>query len=213
MQLIRQDNKLTLTDGTLSIAVDFDSPQAQHRRQYGGKELIAKAVGIKKDLRPTIIDATTGLGRDAFILASYGCKITLLERSPELIELLQDGITRAKSNANISGIIARMQLTGTDSTSYLKNLAEENYPDVIYLDPMFPERKKSALVKKDMQLLQQLLACEDDGSELLLTALTRAKKRVVVKRPRLASHLLNKKPSMQFTAKSCRFDVYVLTKH
>jgi 16S rRNA (guanine1516-N2)-methyltransferase len=210
MQLITQDNKLTLTDGKLSIAVDFCSPQLLHRTQQSGKELIKKAIGIKKDYRPSVIDATAGLGRDAFMLANFGCDITLLERSHELFLLLQDGITRAQQDKTLTDIIAQMTLIETDSIDYLTQLAEKNYPDVVYLDPMFPERKKSALVKKDMQLLQQLLSDEGDGSELLTVALARAKKRVVVKRPRIAPYLQGQQPQIEFTAKSCRFDVYLL---
>lgn len=209
MQLIKQDNKLTLSDGKLAIAVDFASPQVKHRTQQGGKEFLLKAIGVKKTYQPTVIDATAGLARDAFILASQGCSITLLERSHELCELMRDGFTRGMQDAGLAKTIKLMTLIETDSLHYLQHLNACDYPDVIYLDPMFPERKKSALVKKDMQLLQALLKHESSGDELLKIALNCAKKRVVVKRPRLAPYLLDKKPDIQFTAKSCRFDVYL----
>ena len=208
MQLIQQDQQLTLTNGNLSIAVDFASAQSQYRRKQGEKELLIKAVTSKGHQHPTLIDATAGLGRDAFVLASHGCQTTMLERCDELVALLQDGLTRARAHAELLPIIARMSLIHTDSITYLTSLTPENHPEVIYIDPMFPSRKKSALVKKDMQLLQQLITQEDDGSALLEIALTRASKRVVVKRPRKASSLGGLKPSFALPGSACRFDVY-----
>jgi 16S rRNA (guanine1516-N2)-methyltransferase len=171
--------------------------------------LIAKAVGIKPNYRPTIVDATAGLGKDAFMLASLGCTVTMLERSSVLVRLLRDGLERALSNDRVESIAQRMKLIETDSLVYLKNLAAEYYPDVIYLDPMFPERKKAALVKKEMQMLQSLVGTNDDANLLLNCSLMCAKKRVVVKRPRLAPTLTEQKPTFSMTGKTSRFDVYL----
>src|SRR5690606_5526316 len=100
-----------------------------------------------------ILDATAGWGRDSFILASLGFEVTMIERSPIVAVLLKDALKRAANNEACK----RMHLIQDDAVHYLQPLAEKNRPDVIYLDPMFPARKKSALVKKEMALLQTLL--------------------------------------------------------
>jgi 16S rRNA (guanine1516-N2)-methyltransferase len=211
MELKHTPKGLALYHEELSIQVDFLSPTFAYRLVHAGSknELIAKAVGIKPNYRPTIVDATAGLGKDAFMLASLGCTVTMLERSSVLVRLLRDGLERALSNDRVESIAQRMKLIETDSLVYLKNLAAEYYPDVIYLDPMFPERKKAALVKKEMQMLQSLVGTNDDANLLLNCSLMCAKKRVVVKRPRLAPTLTEQKPTFSMTGKTSRFDVYL----
>ena len=83
--------------------------------------------------------------------------------------------------------------------------------DVVYLDPMFPHRKKSALVKKEMRVFQQLLGSDDDADSLLAPARELAGKRVVVKRPAYAEPLADVPPAMAITSKKHRFDVYIST--
>jgi 16S rRNA (guanine1516-N2)-methyltransferase len=168
-----------------------------------------KAIGAKGALRPTVLDGTAGLGKDAFLLASLGCEVLLLERSKIVHALLQDGLSRARnSNVELAAITGRMELLYTD---FMKFTASEREFDVVYLDPMFPERKKSAKVKKDMALLQQLLGHESDNAKLLEHARKLAKKRVVVKRAKLSPHISSEKPDIEFKGSSSRFDVYLMT--
>lgn len=167
-------------------------------------ELLARAIGKKPKDNPTIVDMTAGLGRDSFILAALGFRITMLERSQVLYELLRDAMDRAEQA--VPEIIKRLTLIHTDSILWLKT-AEK--PQIIYLDPMFPLRKKSALVKKDMIFLQALLPKEDNYELLLECALSCATERVVVKRPRLAPTSAKYPPTYILSGKSSRFDIYV----
>ena len=187
------------------IYVDFVEGKAFHRRVFSGKELIAKAVGFKKSTPLTVIDATAGLGRDAFVLANLGCKVTLIERSEIISNLLEDGLRRAKENPSTENIVNRMILLSGDA----KELLLQHSADVIYLDPMYPHQDSSALVKKEMRILREVLGDDDDASDLFDIALKVAKKRVVVKRPKHAPFLNDKKPDIIFEGSSTRFDVYL----
>ena len=91
-------------------------------------------------------------------------------------------------------------------------LTDTTAPDVIYIDPMYPDRKKSALVKKDMQILQRLHGKDENTAELLDSALKFAKKRVVVKRPVQAETLSQKKPNTCIKSKKTRYDIYTIEK-
>jgi 16S rRNA (guanine1516-N2)-methyltransferase len=194
----------------LSVSVDFSDPKLNYRTKSAVKQQnIVKAIGAKGALRPTVLDGTAGLGKDAFLLASLGCEVLLLERSKIVHALLQDGLSRARnSNVELAAITGRMELLYTD---FMKFTASEREFDVVYLDPMFPERKKSAKVKKDMALLQQLLGHESDNAKLLEHARKLAKKRVVVKRAKLSPHISSEKPDIEFKGSSSRFDVYLMT--
>lgn len=194
------------------VYVDFIGGAVGHRHHFGGGrgQTIAKAVGLKGGINPSVVDATAGLGRDAFVLASLGCHVTLLERSAVVAALLDDGLQRAAHDPEIGTWIGkRMQLVHADAIEWMNALAEPDFPDVVYLDPMFPHRQKSALVKKEMRLFQKLLGFDERGAELLQAALRIATKRVVVKRPDHAPTLDQGKPSMAITGKKHRFDVYV----
>lgn len=191
-----------------AISVDFVHGAVAHRRKFGGGrgQDIAKAVGLKYGFTPHVLDATAGLGRDAFLLASLGCKVTLMERMPIVAALLSDGLERAQLNAETSSIAANMQLIHASSIENMPNLSP---PDVIYLDPMYPHREKSALVKKEMRVFQALVGEDLDADALLAPALALATYRVVVKRPNYAPPLAKQKPSMSINMKKNRFDVYV----
>ncbi|MGU5716343.1 class I SAM-dependent methyltransferase [Aeromonas taiwanensis] len=194
-----------------AVYVDFVEGAVAHRRKFGGGrgQSIAKAVGLKSGAMPTVVDATAGLGRDAFVLASLGCKVTLIERSPVVAALLQDGLSRAALDPEIGPWVReRMQLRQGPAVETLLALAER--PEVIYLDPMFPHKQKSALVKKEMRVFQSLVGADLDADALLPAALRMADKRVVVKRPDYAGWLNEHKPSMAIETKSNRFDVYVM---
>lgn len=223
--LIYENQKLGLKDfnepKTGAVIVDFTSDALQYRAKDFRKgqgsiknEAIGKALGLKNaDInsgKPQhIIDATAGLGRDSFMLMTLGAKVTLLERSPAVAALLQDGIYRAQQSDSMpQDFNERFQFHPGQATDLLSQW-QGDIPDAIYLDPMFPHKKKSALVKKEMRLFQQLLGPDDDADNLLKPALNLAKKRVVVKRPDYAPFLANTEPTMQIKSKKHRFDVYL----
>ena len=195
-----------------AVKVDFASDALTFRRLHGGgkKEAIARAIGLKGKDSLNVLDATAGLGRDAFVLASLGCVVDMIERSPIVAALLQDGLDRAASNGQLrSWIPANMQLFHGVATNLLADWSQEK-PDVVYLDPMFPHRKKNAAVKKEMRIFQQLLGPDEDADLLLEPALKLAKNRVVVKRPTGAPFLAGKKPQIKMLGKANRFDVYLI---
>ncbi|AKH63389.1 MULTISPECIES: 16S rRNA (guanine(1516)-N(2))-methyltransferase RsmJ [Photorhabdus] len=191
------------------IYVDFVSGTMAHRRRFGGGrgEAVAKAVGIKKDYLPTIVDATAGLGRDAFVLASLGCHVRMLERHPVVAALLDDGLQRGYQDEEIGGWLReRMTLLHASSITALTDITPQ--PDVVYLDPMYPHKQKSALVKKEMRVFQSLVGADEDADNLLSPARALAKRRVVVKRPDYAEPLAGIAASAAITTKNHRFDIY-----
>jgi 16S rRNA (guanine1516-N2)-methyltransferase len=192
-----------------SVRVDFVRGTAAHRRQFGGgnRQMIARAVGILPGVRPLVLDATAGLGRDAFVLAGLGCELTLIERHPLLAALLEDGLRRARDDADSAPIAARMQLREGDAIALMRDWSSEA-PQVVYLDPMFPPRDKSALVKKEMRMFRPLVGDDNDAPTLLAAALSLASHRVVVKRSRQAPALGGIAPGYALEGKSSRFDIY-----
>lgn len=201
------------------IRADFAEGSVDHRRKFGGGkgQMIAKAVGVKTGVYPKVLDATAGLGKDAFVLATLGCQVQLLERSPVVHALLLDGLARARETSGfddpeLAQIIARMELLAVDSQDYLASISDIDKPDVIYLDPMFPDRQKSAEVKKEMAAFHHVVGKDEDADLLLDKALAKANYRVVVKRPRKAAFIANKTPSYQLEGKSSRYDIYTLKK-
>ncbi len=201
-----------------AIFVDLIGGAVGHRRKFGGGkgQAIAKAAGLNKGATPTVLDGTAGLGRDAFVLASLGCKVQMVERHPVVAALLDDGLERAKQDQEIGVWVSeRMSLIHASSHTALNDLAKDESfirPDVVYLDPMYPHpenKKKSALVKKEMRVFQSLVGADLDADNLLEPALQLATKRVVVKRPDYANWLNKEKPTMAIETKKNRFDVYV----
>ncbi|MCC6572823.1 MAG: class I SAM-dependent methyltransferase [Planctomycetes bacterium] len=221
MVLERQDGRLQLRDlrenAPGPIHVDFLDDAAAWRRETTGKrDMLARAVGIKQGVeRPLVLDATAGLGRDAFTLCWLGCRVIAFERNFIVYKLLEDGVFRAFESDDEAGDAVRRRLVvgRADAREYLAGLAPDARPDVVYLDPMFPERKKTAAVKKEMQYLQALLGEEEDAAALFEAALKFARKRVFVKRPLHAPPLAAAKPSNVHEGKSVRFDVYVIAPH
>lgn len=214
----------------ISIHIDFLSGDLAHRQQFGGGrgQSIAKAIGLKQGIEPpTVLDATAGLAKDAYVLACLGCSMTLIERSPIVVELICDAIQRATEDEHFQTILEKgFKVINQSSIEYLTELANKTlsdddiypdminpeviYPDVIYLDPMYPDKKKSASVKKNMQILQKLLGKDEDTQALLSTALKVAKKRVVVKRPKGAENLTELEPTYTVESKKTRYDVYII---
>ena len=197
------------------VAAQFGSSAMRHRRRSGHNELLGKAVGVGKKPQLRVLDATAGLGRDSFVLADLGCDVILCERDPVIVELLRCGMNTATARGDqwLVEVLARMRLHPGDA----RHLAagDRQGVDVIYLDPMFPQRDKSAAVKKEMALFQLLLdsgAAAQDAGELLLWALQQDVARVVVKRPPRAPNLAQQQPSHCISGKAVRYDVYALRK-
>ena len=190
------------------VQVDFVGGAAQYRRTKGGGELIAKAVNHTS--KPTVWDGTGGLGRDSFVLASLGLTVQTFEQHPAVACLLHDALNRALQHPDTAEMAPRITLHFGDTATLMPQLAQQiGRPDVVYLDPMYPERQKSAAVKKEMAYFHGLVGTAQDEAALLNTARAIAKKRVVVKRPRLGEFLNGEKPAYQYSGKSTRFDAYV----
>lgn len=199
-----------------SIFIDFLAGKSGYRFQHVSKknELLAKAVGLKAGYLPYVLDLTAGLGQDAFILAALGCEVEMVERSPIVAALLMDALTRVRQDKRGSEL--EISLHFSQAIDFIDNLfcMNSRQPDVVYLDPMYPERSKSALGKKEMRILHAIVGADEDASELLQAALKVAKKRVVVKRPKLADSLAGLKPDIIYShGKSSRFDVYLVANH
>jgi len=198
------------------VRCEFAAGEARHRRLYGGgkSQPIAKAVGVRDGIRPRIADLTAGLGGDACALAGIGCSLVMVERHPVVAALLEDGLQRlneaAIADPDLQALAGNLSLLKVAAADWLESLTEEQRPDVIYLDPMFPERRKSAKVNKNMQIFHQLVGEDSDADSLLPLALARARYRVVVKRPSHAPCLNGQEPGVCLKGKSVRFDVYPL---
>lgn len=201
-QLLVMADKLALViDDFKPLYADFSISTWQKRRDAGKKQGLVRACKPMKGMR--IVDATAGWGRDAAVLASFGAAVIMLERQPILATLLEDALDRQDEH---SKRVLNLKLQFIDSFDFLHALTESDYPDVVYIDPMHPERQKAALVKKDLQILQQLIARDDRALDLLELAKSKVKNRVVVKWPQHLEPLL--KPNITIPGKTVRFDIY-----
>jgi 16S rRNA (guanine1516-N2)-methyltransferase len=171
------------------------------------KHALVRASGIKGGENPIVVDATAGLGRDAFLLASIGARVTLLERSPDVFDLLRDSMAKASAaGPELAAVVARMTLMFGDARKLLADLQA----DVVLVDPMHPVRRNTALVKKEMRLLKELVGADSDASELMQAALAARCKRVVLKWPLRAPSLEGlRKPSHTITGRTVRYDVFM----
>ena len=192
------------------LKVDFASAHFLRRLRAGGgrNQPIARAVGCRAGHRPTVFDATAGLGRDGFLLASLGCKVTLCEESALVFALLADGIRRAEAVKGLGEACGNIRLLPAKSETILEDITPR--PETVYLDPMFPQRPKSALVKKEMQALHHILPPPDSGEALLRAALHAAQRRVECKRPSWAPPLTGPAPHHAIRTKKHRFDVWLV---
>ncbi len=198
--------------GMKPIYVDFVSGALDYRRRHGGgrRQPLGRAMGLSHGKTPTVVDVTAGLGRDAFILAWLGCHVQMVERSNVMAALLFDGLHRAHQNSEIGTLVKeRLQLIHGDAKKWLSQLTEETRPEVIYLDPMYPHRQKSALVKKEMRICRAVVGDDEDAPALFTVALEYARRRVVVKRPQGAPNLVETTPDFCIESENTRFDVYV----
>ncbi len=135
--------------------------------------------------------------------------MTMIERSPVIASLLENALQRAYQDSEVSGIVSRMKLINVDSLDYLESIEDSNKPDVIYMDPMYPHRDKSALVKKEMRIFRALVGDDSDSEYLLESARSKAVRRVVVKRPKGAGYLAGLKPHSELLSKNTRYDIYL----
>jgi 16S rRNA (guanine1516-N2)-methyltransferase len=192
------------------LRVDFVSGAVAHRLRFGGGrgQALAKAMGLRAGKTPMIVDATAGLGRDSFLLASLGAQVILIERSERMHSLLVQGMDRAvKEGGEFREIIGRMTLLKGDA----KDLLPELSGDAILIDPMHPPRKNSALVKRELRQVREIVGTDDDAVDLVCIALQNARNRVVLKWPAKADPIKGvPKCSHQIHGKSTRYDVFMV---
>jgi 16S rRNA (guanine1516-N2)-methyltransferase len=196
---------------TAPVCVEFAAGIGDRGRKHpdGGRELLIRALGT----RPgglSVVDATAGLARDSFQLARAGCRVTVVERSPILGALIEDGMERALASNHtwILRSIERMRMIPCDARDHLRGLSDSERPDMVLLDPMYPTRSKTALVKKEMRICRAIVGDDEDAPELLEIARCAALRRVLVKRHRHAVPLAAN-PDVTFRGRVIRFDVYL----
>ncbi len=188
---------LTNNQTKISLKIDLQSGNYKHRNLNKGNEPLLKAIKIQNKLPNTIIDTTPGVLKDSFLMASNGIKVTAIERCPILYFILKKSLAVVERDINL--------IFGNSI-----ELLEKHTADLIYLDPMYPKKNKSALVKKDMQILQLLLEENLDlDADLLLKKAISQNSRTVVKRPTYAEYLADIKPDFSSLSKNTRFDIYL----
>ncbi|MHC5226406.1 class I SAM-dependent methyltransferase [Ignatzschineria sp. LJL83] len=208
------------------LDIDFFSKKMRYRMQHINKaqEPLLRALGWKSTESKRVLDMTAGLGRDSCLLFFAGFHVTMFERNPVLQILLQNAL-EALPSADFSSTIKlekedsivflqkmKKQQTSLDSSSdsLLDSSEDESLiADAIYMDPMYPERKKSALVKKELRIIRNLVGSDMDSEQLLLTALESKVQRVVVKRPKGATYVADLVPNHSVESPNTRFDVYL----
>lgn len=216
MALVLDEDGLSLSASGMKMQPDWCAEIPRLKRASLKSEMIARACQLGE--KPTLIDATAGLGHDSLLMAHLGANVRLIERHPILFVLLEYAKAQAERDSFLQATMQRIQLIHADSNCYLNELAQKGkYLDVVYLDPMFPQRdqnqqaiKKQAQVKKQMQLLHMLLPedGEMDLGDQLLDLAKKIAKRVIVKRPRHAVYLAEQHPDHQWLGDACRFDAY-----
>ena len=219
LMLLLDDSGLSLTDGKISLQADLTSMLPRLKKNNLERELLVKASRIKgmnaADGQLRAVDATAGFGEDSLLLAAAGYNVELYEYDPVIAALLRDALRRAAKSSDdaLRDAVSRMDLREGDSVSAMRAMAGSNEPpDIVLLDPMFPERRKSALVKKKFQLLQQLESpCEGaDESELLEAAEAAGPRRIIIKRPLKGPYLAGRRPGYSITGKAVRYDCIVI---
>lgn len=216
--VLLKDDQLSLASAELgensALTIDFISGRLAHRRIFGGgrNQEICRAIGLNRNPNLSIVDATSGLGRDAFVLAVNGASVTGFEKNPLLASMLSWSLQQAKdspqaeTDCDLMAALNRLSFICADSSQALK----AGSFDVVYLDPMFPQREKSAKVKKDMQILHLLLSNDRvEEKDLFDSAWSAANARLVIKRPVNAPLYAQQKPHHQVSSKNLRYDVYV----
>ncbi|MBQ1839924.1 MAG: class I SAM-dependent methyltransferase [Atopobiaceae bacterium] len=207
LELRHNEGGLALVHGDMVLRCDFTTMLPRLRQDRLAHELLVRAARVRGVERPSAVDATAGLGEDSLLLAAVGFEVTLVEHDPVIAALLRDGLERAANESQLEGIVCRMRLIEGDSVEVLAGLAEA--PDVVYLDPMFPAKRKDAATKKKLQLFQMLERPCGNEDDLMHAALATRPRKVVVKRPLKGPNLAGLKPSSTFAGKVVRYDVYV----
>ncbi len=207
VRLVRDERGLALVGDGMELRGDFSRMLPRMRQGRLQRELLVKASRIKGEPAPTAVDCTAGLGEDSLLLAAAGFTVTLFERDETIAALLADAIERAAADPRLADAVGRMRLVAGDSISGLAALPEP--PDVVYLDPMFPARTKSAAVKKKFQLLHHLEQPCDEEEALVAAALSAHPRKVVIKRPAKGAPLAGMKPGYSIAGKAVRYDVLV----
>lgn len=207
LELREDEQGLALAGDGMELRGDFARLLPRLRQDRLHRELLVRAARVRGVDAPTAVDATAGLGEDALLLAAAGFAVTLCERDPVIAALLADTLLRAREDERLSKVAARMRLVEGDAIETLAALDEA--PDVVFLDPMFPERRRRASTNKKLQLFQVLeRPCEDEDA-LMAAALAAHPRKVVVKRPLKGPHLAGVKPSSSLAGKVVRYDVIV----
>ena len=206
--LFIEDGSLKLFHNDKVLFIDFNDSEIQNRIDPKTKKCsVVQAVEGRLKEKLNILDTTAGLGRDCFTLASRGHNITAIEKDPYIYFLLVDALYRAKQLDNLVDIANRITLLNIDSNDYILQATQQF--DCIYVDPMFPPRRKSAKVKQGMQILHEIAFNDEASNSTLLANIIKSKKKkAVVKRPVNAEFLCNRKPSSQLKGKTNRFDIY-----
>ncbi|MBC7427024.1 MAG: class I SAM-dependent methyltransferase [Bacteriovorax sp.] len=179
------------------MCFNFEELYQYHQRQnYAlSKEPLAKALAIKGVVEKRLIwDTTCGTGKDSLLIYFFGAKLTAFERNPAIFLLLKDALRRYPKDIEL--------MFGDASKLDIKE-----HPEVIYYDPMYPSKKKSALARKEMRIFKELVGEDLDSSEFLEWAMKTATERVVVKRP-LEAEPIKEKPTASYIGKSTRYDMY-----
>lgn len=174
------------------------------------KTPVLKAVGINKRRgpdRPSVLDATAGLGEDAWLLAAAGCRVTAVERHPVVHALLTDALDRARAVApDVAGRITLLPCA--QAAAVLREHAGSDRFEAVLIDPMFPAApRRKTTERKPMRVLRWLVGDDGDADDLLGLAMNVATRRVVVKRPKHAPHLAGVEPVAVHTGKGLRFEV------
>lgn len=219
LDLLETDAGLTLAGDGMTLRADFTDMIPRIKQGRLQQELLVRAAKIKGAEEPLAVDATAGFGQDSLLLAAAGFRVLLFERNPVIAALLRDALRRAASVPELADAIARMCFIEGDSVAALNGMGSVDdgahaggtpqQPDVVYLDPMFPARTKSAAVKKKFQLLHHLEQPCEDPDAMLHAALAAKPRKIVVKRPPKGPYLADVKPSYSLAGKAVRYDVIV----
>ncbi|MCB1693404.1 MAG: class I SAM-dependent methyltransferase [Pseudomonadales bacterium] len=191
--------------GQRPLHIDFTAVSFKRRLAQSGREPLLRAA--RAGAGKSAVDCTAGLGTDAFLLASRGCQVTMVERSATLCLMLDDALARARRDPDVGAIASRINLVRGDSLAYLSELVA--CPDIVVIDPMFPSRRKTAEVRGALQILQRLIGIEEPVAPLIMKALALGCRRVVVKRPRLGGKIEGLSPVFSAEGRASRFDVFV----
>lgn len=209
---VSRDGLSLMRDG-MELRPDFAEMLPRIKQGALQREMLVKAARVKGVEAPRAVDATAGLGEDSLLLAAAGFTVTLCEADPVIAALLEDALARASAHEVLGPIVERMHLVAGDSRITLARAGASTgaQPDVVYLDPMFPGRTKSAAVKKKFQLIHGLERPTEplDEESLLQAALAAHPRKVVIKRPVKGPYLAGVKPSHAIAGKAVRYDCIV----